>query len=62
MRAAASDVAATLPELLSKVGVVADCTRKKVAAANKLAYEEARVKSVLPDLGVVARDFLRAEA
>jgi glyceraldehyde-3-phosphate dehydrogenase (NAD(P)) len=46
MRAAGIAVTGTLPELLGRVDVVVDCTPKKVAAANKLAYEAAGVKSV----------------
>ena len=43
MRAAGIAVTGTLPELLGRVDVVVDCTPKKVAAANKLAYEAAGV-------------------
>ena len=46
MRNAGIPVEGTLRELLSHVDVVADCTPKKIGAANKPLYEQAGVKVI----------------
>jgi len=46
MRAADIPVAGTLDDLLRKVDVVADCTPKKIGAANKILYERLGVKAI----------------
>lgn len=46
MREADIPVAGTLDDLLRKVDVVADCTPKKIGAANKVLYEKAGVKVI----------------
>ncbi len=46
MREAGIPVAGTLDELLSRVEVIADCTPKKIGAANKALYDRAGVKVI----------------
>lgn len=46
MRNAGIPVKGTLRELLSHIDVVADCTPKRIGAANKLLYEEVGVKVI----------------
>jgi glyceraldehyde-3-phosphate dehydrogenase (NAD(P)) len=46
MRAAGITVVGTLDDLLQQVDVVADCTPKKIGAANKPLYERAGVKAI----------------